>query len=81
MVKPTTVYSKSPINVDELVGMPKLSLGESIGDSRPSLLSLKLDGSSRQSVFHANHAPGNSSMSLSGKKGGMQGAMQKLKLA
>ncbi|XVF10876.1 hypothetical protein REPUB_Repub07fG0221000 [Reevesia pubescens] len=66
VVKPTAVHSKSPINVDELVGMSKLSLGESIGDSSPSSLSLKLDGSSRQSAFHANPASGNSSMNSSG---------------
>ncbi|KAL4341769.1 hypothetical protein GQ457_08G026320 [Hibiscus cannabinus] len=54
VVKPTAVHSKSPINVDELVGMSKLSLGETIGESGPSSLSLKLDGSSRQSAFHAN---------------------------
>ena len=66
VVKPTAVHSKSPINVDELVGMSKLSLGESIGDSGPSSLSLKLDGSSRQSAFHANPASGDSSMNSSG---------------
>ncbi|GMI95656.1 MYB hypocotyl elongation-related, KUODA1 (Chinese for enlarge or expand) [Hibiscus trionum] len=54
VVKPTAVHSKSPINVDELVGMSKLSLGETIGDNGSSSLSLKLDGSSRQSAFHAN---------------------------
>ncbi|MBA0708252.1 hypothetical protein Golax_020224, partial [Gossypium laxum] len=31
VVKPMAVHSKIPINVDELVGMSKLSLGESIG--------------------------------------------------
>lgn len=42
--------------MDELVGMSKLSLGESIGDAGPSYLSLKLlKGSSRQSAFHANY--------------------------
>ncbi|GMI76396.1 MYB hypocotyl elongation-related, KUODA1 (Chinese for enlarge or expand) [Hibiscus trionum] len=56
VVKPTAVHSKSPINVDELVGMSKLSLGETIGDSGSSSLSLKLDGPSRQSAFHANPA-------------------------
>ncbi|MBA0826889.1 hypothetical protein Goarm_011702 [Gossypium armourianum] len=67
VVKPTAVHSKSPINVDELVGMSKLSLGESIGDSGSSSLSLKLDGSSRQSAFHANPASsGNSNMDSSG---------------
>ncbi|KAK8494063.1 hypothetical protein V6N13_139865 [Hibiscus sabdariffa] len=54
VVKPTAVHSKSPINVDELVGMSKLSLGETIGESGSSSRSLNLDGSSRQSAFHAN---------------------------
>ncbi|KAG5056957.1 hypothetical protein JHK86_011953 [Glycine max] len=55
VLKPTAVHSKSPINVDELVGISKLSLGESIGDSGPSTLSRKLieEGPSRQSAFHA----------------------------
>ncbi|KAE8702442.1 hypothetical protein F3Y22_tig00110482pilonHSYRG00055 [Hibiscus syriacus] len=66
VVKPTAVHSKSPINVDELVGMSKLSLGETIGDGGSSL-SLKLDGSSRQSAFHANPASSSkSSMDSSG---------------
>ncbi|CAK7356335.1 unnamed protein product [Dovyalis caffra] len=57
VLKPTAVHSKNPINVDELVGMSKLSLGESIGRDGPSSLSLKLvEGSSRQSAFHANPA-------------------------
>ncbi|KAJ9147681.1 hypothetical protein P3X46_029814 [Hevea brasiliensis] len=63
VLKPTAVHSKSPINVDELVGMSKLSLGESIGDAGPSSLSLKLlGGSSRQSAFHANTGSNASNM-------------------
>ncbi|XP_065857774.1 transcription factor KUA1 [Euphorbia lathyris] len=63
VLKPTAVHSKSPINVDELVGMSKLSLGESIGGAGPSSLSLKLlEGSSRQSAFHANPGSGGSGM-------------------
>ncbi|KAI3453475.1 hypothetical protein Pfo_010138 [Paulownia fortunei] len=63
VVKPTAVHSKSPINVDELVGMSKLSLGESLGDAGPSALSLKLvEGSTRPSAFHANPASGSSGM-------------------
>ncbi|KAI3727443.1 hypothetical protein L6452_16056 [Arctium lappa] len=54
VLKPTAVHSKSPINVDELVGLSKLSLGKSSGDGGPN--SLKLVGSlSRQSAFHANN--------------------------
>ncbi|KDP39902.1 hypothetical protein JCGZ_03433 [Jatropha curcas] len=64
VLKPTAVHSKSPINVDELVGMSKLSLGDSIG---PSSLSLKLlEGSSRQSAFHANPASNDSNMNSNG---------------
>ncbi|GAA0153378.1 DNA-binding transcription factor [Lithospermum erythrorhizon] len=55
VLKPTAVHSKSPINVDELVGISRLSLGESNAGGSDSL-SLKLvDGSSsRQSAFHSN---------------------------
>lgn len=65
--KPTAVHSKTPINVDELVGMSKLSLGESIGENNPSSLSLKLvEGSTtRQSAFHANPASSSSRMNSS----------------
>ncbi|KAF3654647.1 Transcription factor DIVARICATA [Capsicum annuum] len=66
VLKPTAVHSKSPINVDELVGMSKLSLGESIGNAKPPSLSLKLvEGSSRQSAFHANPSSGSSGMNSS----------------
>ncbi|KAK8691060.1 hypothetical protein V6N13_074581 [Hibiscus sabdariffa] len=61
VIKPTAVHWKRPINVEELVGMSKLSLGESLSDGGPSSISLKLDGSSRQSAFHANPTPGKSS--------------------
>ncbi|KAK8479403.1 hypothetical protein V6N13_036427 [Hibiscus sabdariffa] len=56
VVKPMAVHSRRPINVDELVGMSKLSLGECIGDNGTTSLSLRLDGVSRQSAFHANPA-------------------------
>ncbi|KAL0324503.1 UNVERIFIED_CONTAM: Transcription factor MYBS3 [Sesamum calycinum] len=66
VVKPTAVHSKNPINVDELVGMSKLSLGESLADAGPSTLSLKLvEGSTRPSAFHANPASGSSGMNSS----------------
>lgn len=62
VVKPTAIHSKSPINVDELVGMSQLSLGES--SAGPSSLSLKLlEGTARQSAFHANTASGSSGSS------------------
>lgn len=61
VVKPTAVHSKSPINVDEL-GLSKLSIGECIGNSEPSSLSLKLlDGTSRQSAFQAKPTTSSSS--------------------
>ncbi|PWA50984.1 Homeodomain-like protein [Artemisia annua] len=62
VLKPTAVHSKSPINVDDLVGMSKLTLGESIGDGATT--SLKLAGGlSRQSAFHAsNPGPRSSNM-------------------
>ncbi|XP_078447923.1 myb-like transcription factor family protein isoform X2 [Wolffia australiana] len=51
IVRPTAVHSKAPINVEELVGISKLTLGETAAPS----LSLKLAGGpSRQSAFHAN---------------------------
>ena len=63
MLKPTAVHSKSPINVDELVGMSKLSLGDSVGDSGPSSLSLKLlEGPSRRSAFQATPPCGSSNV-------------------
>ncbi|KAL7160488.1 hypothetical protein ABFS83_01G098500 [Erythranthe nasuta] len=68
VVKPTAVHSKTPINVDELVGMSKqLSLGESLGDSGPSTLSLKLNEGSttRPSAFQANPASGNTGINSS----------------
>lgn len=66
VVKPTAVHLKSPINVDDLVGMSKLSLGESLGDAGPSALSLKLvEGHTRPSAFHANPASGSSGMNSS----------------
>lgn len=62
VLKPTAVHSKSPIDVDELVGMSNLSLGGSTGHAGSSSLSLKLlKGSSRQSAFHANPASSGSS--------------------
>lgn len=55
IVKPTASHTKSPINVDELVGMSKLSLGSSSAGTAPPLLSLDLPGGSkRQSAFHYN---------------------------
>nr|GMC70928.1 transcription factor MYB1R1 [Ipomoea batatas] len=56
ILKPIPVVPKEPVNVDELVGMSQLSLGESIScQIEPSPLSLKLTGEpSRQSAFHAS---------------------------
>ncbi|CAD5170751.1 unnamed protein product [Musa acuminata subsp. malaccensis] len=52
IIKPTPVHSKTAINVDELVGMSKLSIGESAGEKSSTLDLLR--GSKRQSAFHAN---------------------------
>ncbi|CAF2130136.1 hypothetical protein IGI04_012780 [Brassica rapa subsp. trilocularis] len=65
ILRPTAVHSKAaPINVDQLLGMSKLSLKESSlnGVSEQSL-SLKLIGGSvsRQSAFHPNPASGGGS--------------------
>ncbi|XP_075508755.1 transcription factor MYBS3-like [Primulina tabacum] len=66
VVKPTPVHSKSPINVDELVGMSKLTLGESLGEARSSNVSLRLvEGSARPSAFHASPSSGNSDVNPS----------------
>ncbi|XP_010529976.1 PREDICTED: protein REVEILLE 8-like [Tarenaya hassleriana] len=63
--RPRAVHSKAPINVDELLGISKLTLGESIRDSEQSR-SLTLTGgsssSSRQSAFHPNPASDSSDM-------------------
>ena len=51
ILKPTAVHSKAPINVEELVGISKLSLKEEAGLA----LTLDLqDGSRRQSAFHVS---------------------------
>lgn len=56
VLKPIPILLKEPVNVDELVGMSQLSLGEAErGHREPSPLSLKLIGQpSRHSAFHAN---------------------------
>lgn len=60
IVKPTAVHIKSPMNVEHLGGMSKLTLGESLdqmGQSPSTSLSLQMPGgsSTRQSAFHANN--------------------------
>ncbi|XP_078155823.1 myb-like transcription factor family protein isoform X2 [Carex rostrata] len=58
IVKPVPVHSKA-VNVDELVNMSKLSIGETNRESVSTSLSLGLIGSSsRQSAFHANPPTG-----------------------
>lgn len=63
ILKPIPVVPKEPVNVDELVGMSHLSLGDAAAaaaagqaESLSSSLSLKLTGepSTRQSAFHAS---------------------------
>lgn len=65
VLKPTPVLTKDPIQVDELLGLSKLSIGEGVaGRMEPSALSVKLLGaSSRQSAFHANPTVGGSDLS------------------
>ncbi|XP_010925548.1 transcription factor MYBS3 [Elaeis guineensis] len=57
IVKPRPVIPKEPVNMDEITGMSKLSIGEhGAGRMEPSALSLKLleASTSRQSAFHLN---------------------------
>lgn len=53
VVKPIPVHSKTPINVDELLGMSRLSIDESNADASTLTKTLLAD-SNRQSAFHAN---------------------------
>lgn len=56
VLRPVPVIPKEPVNVDELVGMSQLSLGEIESSHRePPSLSLNLSGTpSRPSAFHAS---------------------------
>ncbi|OVA12448.1 SANT/Myb domain [Macleaya cordata] len=65
ILKPIPIFSKDTINVDELVGMSKLTLGEAAtGRIEPSPLTMKLIGApSRQSAFHANPPVNGSNLS------------------
>ncbi|KAG5115297.1 hypothetical protein JHK84_041410 [Glycine max] len=71
--KPIPVIPKEPVNVDELVGMSHLSIGEAqVRDREPSPLSIKLLGEpSRQSAFHANVPVGSSDLN-NGKDNAIQ---------
>ncbi|XP_061358391.1 transcription factor MYBS3-like [Gastrolobium bilobum] len=62
VLKPIPVIPKEPVNVDELVGMSQLSIGETqVRDREPSPLSLNLLGEpSRQSAFQAKTPVGGS---------------------
>ena len=73
VLKPIPLLPKEPVNVDELVGMSQLSIGETEnGHREPSPLSLKLLGEpSRQSAFHANAPVGGTDLSK-GKTGVIQ---------
>ncbi|ONK56360.1 uncharacterized protein A4U43_C10F7620 [Asparagus officinalis] len=59
VVKPTPVHSKAPMNVDELLGISKLSIGES------QLTQNLLGDSNRQSAFQANPPSSGSAMKSS----------------
>ncbi|OMO70973.1 hypothetical protein CCACVL1_18538 [Corchorus capsularis] len=74
VLKPIPLLPKEGVNnVDELVGMSQLSIGETEnGHREPSPLSLKLLGEpSRQSAFHANAPVGSTELSKS-KTGAIQ---------
>ncbi|WRX26101.1 SANT/Myb domain - like 10 [Theobroma cacao] len=73
VLKPIPLLPKEPVNLDELVGMSQLSIGETEnGHREPSPLSLKLLGEpSRQSAFHANAPVGGTDLSK-GKTGAIQ---------
>ncbi|XP_027341891.1 transcription factor MYBS3 [Abrus precatorius] len=73
VLKPIPVIPKEPVNVDQLVGMSHLSIGDKqVLDIEPSPLSLKLLGEpSRQSAFHANAPVGSSDLN-SGKNNPIQ---------
>ena len=64
VLKPVPVVPKEPVNVDELVEMSQLSIGETqVHDREPSLLNLRLLGEpSRQSAFHASTPVGDSDL-------------------
>ncbi|XP_020263376.1 transcription factor MYB1R1-like, partial [Asparagus officinalis] len=53
VLKPTPVLSRAPINVDELLGMSNLSIGEQIVDKPSPLVKNSIRDSGRQSAFHA----------------------------
>lgn len=63
VLRPVPILPKEPVNVDELVGMSHLNLGENgTRHQEPSPLSLKLVDESRQSAFHANAPPRGSNL-------------------
>lgn len=65
VVKPTPVHSKAPINVDELLGISRLSIGESNVDTPSPLQQNLLGDSNRQSAFHAKPPLSGSTMKSS----------------
>ena len=68
VLRPTPIHSKNPVNVDELVDMSTLTLGEAGNSGRiePSPLSVSLIGApSRQSAFHPNPPVSGSNLSKS----------------
>lgn len=74
VLKPIPILPKKPLNVDELVGMSQLSLGETErghNSSSPLSLKLVLGGPSRQSAFHANTPVSGSELS-DGKSSAIQ---------
>ncbi|ONK59134.1 uncharacterized protein A4U43_C08F3340 [Asparagus officinalis] len=62
IVKPTAVHYKAPINVNDIVGISNLSLGEEVGRMSSSSMPINpLGGSDRHSAFRTNNPEANSS--------------------
>lgn len=75
VLKPKPMLPTKPVNVDELVGLSQLSLGEEAErrQREPSPLSLKLIGEpSRQSAFHANAPVSGSDLNKQGESSVIQ---------
>ncbi|GFZ04198.1 homeodomain-like superfamily protein [Actinidia rufa] len=72
VLRPTPVIPKEPVNVDQLVGMSQLNLGEAeTGHVEPSLSLNLLGAPSRPSAFHAS-TPANKSDLSEGKSNVIQ---------
>lgn len=61
VVRPTAVHSTAPINVEQIAGMSKLTLGEAASGTTSSVPLNLVGGSERRSAFHTNSPPTNGS--------------------